>query len=129
MELTIILSRIFGVYLLIVSVMIFMNRKALMVGVLSMFKERFAQMLAAMISILGSLTFINFYQDWSSLPSSIISTIPWFILIKGLLYAFLPEIRLAKLSHVLTERSWYTMDGILALVVGLYLAGYGYGFF
>ena len=127
MELTLILSRVFGVYFLIAAVMIFTNRKALMVGILAMFKERFAQLIAAMVSILGGLIFINLYQDWSTLASGILSTIAWLILLKGLLYAFLPEVRLAKLSRRLTERSWYTMDGILALVIGIYLTGYGYG--
>lgn len=108
--------------------MVFANREALMIGVESMFKERFAQMLAAMLALIGGLVFINLYQDWSSLPSGIISTIAWLILIKGLLYAFVPEIRLARFTKLLTEHSWYTMDGILAFIVGLYLTGYGYGF-
>jgi hypothetical protein len=107
--------------------MIFMNRKALMVSVEAMFKERFAQMLASMVALIGGLLFINLYQDWSSLPAGIISALASLIFIKGLLYAFLPEVRLAKLSKVLTERSWYTMDGTLALILGIYLTGFGYG--
>lgn len=126
METTMILSRIFGVYLIIAGVMVFTNRKALMLGVLSMFKERFAQLLAAMMSLLVGLALINFYQDWSSLASSVLSVIGWLIFLKGLLYAFLPEVRLAKITKLFTERRWYTMDGVLALVVGIYLAGYGY---
>ena len=27
----------------------------------------------------------------------------------------------------MTERMWYTMDGILALAFGLYLTGFSYG--
>lgn len=128
MELAVLLSKVFGVYFLIASAMVFLNRKALMVSVESMFKERFAQMLAAMIALLGGLTFVNLYQDWSSLPSGILSAIGWLILIKGLLYAFMPEVRLASLTKILSEHSWYIMDGVLAFIVGLYLTGYGYGF-
>ena len=128
MELTQLLSRIFGVYLLLAAAMVFANRKVLMNGVEAMFKERFAQWVAALILILGGLTFINLYQSWSSIPGGIISLIAWFILAKRLLYAFLPEVRLAKFTRFLTENSWYTMDGLLALVIGLYLTGYGYGF-
>ncbi|MES2134694.1 MAG: hypothetical protein V4449_00415 [Patescibacteria group bacterium] len=127
MELTVLLSRVFGVYLLIMAVAIFTRRKALMVSVEAMFKEQFAQLVAAMISILGGLIFINIYQDWSSVPAGIISTIAWLILIKGLLYAFLPEVRLAEFTKLFTERGWYTMDGLLALSIGIYLTGFGYG--
>ena len=127
MDLTIILARIFGVYFIIAAIMVFANRRALMISVESMFKERFAQLLAAMISILGGLAFINVYQDFSSLPAGIISVIAWLILIKGLLYAFLPEVRLAKFTKILGEDSWYVMDGILAIIFGFFLTGFGYG--
>ncbi|HRH24377.1 MAG TPA: hypothetical protein PK109_02190 [Candidatus Paceibacterota bacterium] len=127
MEPTLLLARVFGVYFIIAAVMVFMNRKALMISVEAMFKERFAQMIAAMLSILGGLLFINLYQDWSTLASGIISAIAWLILLKGLLYAFVPEARLVKLFKGFTEGNWYTMDGILALVLGIYLSGIGYG--
>ncbi|MES2014653.1 MAG: hypothetical protein V4437_02450 [Patescibacteria group bacterium] len=128
MELTVLLSRIFGMYLIIMAIMIFTHRKGLMVSVEAMFKEHFAQLVAAMVSILGGLIFINVYQDWSSVPAGIISTIAWLILIKGLLYAFFPEVRLAKFTKLFTERGWYTMDGLLAFGLGIYLTGFGYGF-
>jgi hypothetical protein len=127
MDMTTLLARIFGPYLLLAALMVFANRKALMLNVEAMFQERFAQWLAAMIAILGGLTYVNLYQDWSSLPSGILSTIGWLILFKGLLYAFLPEVRLAKFTKILNDRSWYTMDGILAVIFGVYLSGFGYG--
>ena len=127
MILTLFLARVFGVYLLIAAAMIFANRTALMLGVEAMFKERFAQLMAAMVSILGGLVLVNLHQDWTSLASSIISVIGWLIFAKGLLYAFLPHAKLAALTKVMTERMWYTMDGILALAFGLYLTGFSYG--
>ena len=127
MDMTIILARVFGVYFLIAAAMVFTNRRALMLGVTSMFKERFAELLAGMIALMGGLFYVNVYQDWSSFPSSLLSLFGWLIIAKGLIYGFTPEIHLAKLTHVLTERSWYTMDGILALVLGIYLTGFGYG--
>lgn len=127
MDLTMLLCRVFGIYFLIAAVMVFANRKALLIAVEAMFKERFAQLLTAMICLLGGLLFINFYQDWTSLPSGIISTIAWLIFAKGLLYAFLPEARLAKFTKVLNDQSWYVMDGLLALGFGAYLTGVGFG--
>jgi hypothetical protein len=127
MDMTIILARVFGIYFLLAAVMVFANRDALMMAVEAMFKERFAQWLAAMIALLGGIAYVNIYQDWSSLPAAILSVIGWAIVIKGLLYAFAPQVKLAKYTRILTERSWYTMDGVLALVVGAYLTGFGFG--
>lgn len=125
--LTLFLARVFGIYLLIAAVMVFANRTALMVGVEAMFKERFAQLLAGMLSLLGGLILINLHQDYSTLAAGIISAFGWLIFAKGLMYAFVPEARLAKLTKLMTERLWYTMDGILALALGLYLTGYSFG--
>lgn len=125
--LTIFLARVFGIYFLIAAAMVFANRTALMVGVEAMFKERFAQMVAGMVSILGGLILVNLHQDYSTLPAGIISVIGWLILAKGLMYAFLPQARLAKLTKLFTERAWYTMDGLLALAFGIYLTGFSFG--
>ncbi len=127
MELTVLLSKIFGVYMVIAGIAVFFNRRHLMAGIIAMAKERFAQLVAGMLALLMGLLIVNIHNDWSSMPASLISLIGWIGLLKGLLYIFLPEAQLAKLMKGFTERAWYTVDGILALLIGLYLAGYGYG--
>lgn len=129
MELTILLSKIFGVYMIVAGLAVFMNRKHLMAGIIGMAKERFAQIMAGIIGLLFGLVMVNIHNDWSTLPASLISLIGWAGLVKGLAYLFLPEKSLTKLMHLFTERSWYLIDGIIVLVVGIYLAGFGYGWF
>lgn len=129
MELTVLLAKIFGVYMLLVGLAILMNRRHVMAGVIALAKERFAQIIAGMLALLLGLFLVNVHNDWSSLPASLVSLIGWMALAKGLLYLFLPEGALGKLVHSLTERSWYLVDGILVILVGLYLAGFGYGWF
>ncbi len=129
MELTILLSKILGAYMLIAGIAVLMNRRHLMAGIVAMAKERFAQIMAGVIALLFGLVLVNIHNDWSTLPASIISLIGWAALLKGLFYLFMPEKGLTKLMHALTERSWYLIDGIVILVAGLYLAGFGYGWF
>lgn len=128
MEPTVLLAKIFGVYLIIVAIAVFINRKALMVGVMGMFKERFAQLMTGILAVLGGLFLINIHNDWSSLPSTVVSLIGWLTFIKGLFLLFLPERHLAEVAKMFKERVWYTIDGVLALALGLYLTGFGYGF-
>lgn len=129
MELTVLLSKIFGVYMIIAGIAVFFNRRHLMVGIIAMAKERFAQLVAGILAVLMGLILVNIHNVWSTAPAAVVSLIGWIALLKGLLYLFLPEAQLAKLVKGLTERAWYTVDGVLALLVGLYLAGFGYGWF
>lgn len=129
MELTILLAKVFGLYLIVAGVEVFLNRKHLMLGVVAMFKERFAQLLAGMMALLGGLLLVNIHTDWSTLPAGVVSAIGWLILVKGLLYLFVPEVHLAKFVKNFSERSWYTIDGTFALVIGLYLVNFGFGWF
>ena len=127
MDITILLARVFGVYLLIGAAAVFLNRKALIIGVTSMFKERFAELMAALMAILAGLFYVNLYQDWSSLPTRILSLIGWLILAKGLLLAVLPQSHPARIINLFNQRKWYVVDGLVALAFGLYLTGVGFG--
>jgi len=127
MELTILLAKIFGVYMLLIGVAIFMNRKHFLGAIIAIAKERFAQIIAGAMALLIGLWMINVHNDWSSGPAGLITLIGWIGLAKGVLYLFLPEAQLAKITHVFAERTWYMVDGVIVIVLGAYLAGYGYG--
>lgn len=75
------------------------------------------------------LVIVNLHNDWSTTPAALVSLIGWIGIAKGLVYFFLPEAKLVKLMKALTDRSWYVFDGLVAAALGLYLAGFGYGWF
>lgn len=127
MELTVFLAKVVGPFLVIGGLAVFTNREQVMFAALAIVKERFAQLFAGLCSLLIALLLINSHNDWSSIPAALISVIGWLILAKGLLYLFLPQAKLTKLVNGLTERSWYLIDGTLAILVGLYLTAYGFG--
>lgn len=128
MELTMLLSRVFGPLLLIAAVAIITRRKEFMRAVSSAHNERFTQHVGGILAIFVGLLLINIHHDWSAPPAILISFFGWFILGKGILYIYFPEAHLAKLIG-LTEERWYTLDAILAFLFGLYLTCFGYGFF
>ncbi len=127
MELTILLSKVFGVYFLIISALVFLNKKGLLLGVRAMAQERFAELSISVLAILGGLFYINIYQDYSTATSGLLSLFGWFTLIKGLALAFAPQNYLQRIATLFSKKMWYALDGILALLVGLYLTGFGYG--
>ncbi len=129
MILTILLAKIFGLYMLAIGVSILMNRRQMMLAVVALMKDRAVQLMGGVIALLLGLFLVNIHNDWSTLPAVLVSLVGWAALVKGLVYLFLPEAKLAKLVHALTERSWYMIDGVLAVIIGLYLAGFGFGWF
>lgn len=129
MELTIFLAKVLGVYMSIIGIAILFRRKHVMLAIFALAKERFAQLIAGTIALLVGLLLVNVHNDWSSTPAAIVSLIGWAAVLKGIFYLFLPEAHLSKVLHALSERSWYLIDGIIVLLVGLYLAGTGFALF
>lgn len=126
MEVTIFLAKVFGLYMTIMGVAILFRRKHVMLAIFALAKDRFAQLIAGTVALLVGLFLVNLHNAWYSYPAAIVSLIGWASVLKGVFYLFLPEAHLSKVLHVLSERSWYLIDGILVLLVGLYLANYGF---
>lgn len=129
MELTILLSKILGLYMLIAGLAIFVNRRHILLAVVGLAHERGAQVIGGVIALLFGLLIVNIHNDWSTLPAALVSVIGWLGIVKGVFYLFMPQAKIDKVLKSLTERSWYTIDGIVAIAAGLYLAGFGYGWF
>lgn len=129
MLLTTLLAKIFGLYMLIAGLAILMNRKHMVLAVIAIAKERSSQLIGGLVALLLGLFIVNIHNDWSVLPASLVSLVGWASVIKGLAYLFLPEATLTKYMHLLAERKWYLIDGLAAVLIGLYLAGFGFGWF
>ena len=127
MELTILLAKIFGLYMLIMGVAILMNKKHFVGAIIAIAKERFAQIIAGAVALLVGLWMVNVHNDWSSWGAGIVSLIGWIGLAKGFAYLFLPERQLNQIVHQFAERTWYMVDGVLVILLGAYLAGFGFG--
>ncbi|HYD93099.1 MAG TPA: hypothetical protein VEB18_01425 [Candidatus Paceibacterota bacterium] len=129
MPLTIFLAQVFGLYMIIAGIAIIANQRNIMLAVAALVEERFSQLLVGVLSLLLGLFLVNSHNDWSTLPAGIVSLIGWLSLVKGIFYLFTPENSLTKIIRKLNQRKWYMIDGIIAILIGAYLAGFGYGWF
>ena len=82
--------------------------------------------MAGVFAIFFGLIVVNLHNVWTTLPASLVSLTGWLALLKGILYLVLPEAQMEKMMKMFMDRKWYLIDGILVLLVGAYLAGYGY---
>ena len=123
-HLTILLSRVVGIHLLLEGVLVIVNSRNLLLG----FHSWGMGKAYGLAKILVGLFFVVFYENWFSLPGIIISLLAWITLLKGLAYTFIPETVLAKHTSGVAKRSWRLFAGTIAMIIGLYLAGFGFGF-
>ncbi len=129
MTLTILLAQVFGIYAIIIGLAVLANRRHIMLGVAALVEERFAQLIAGMLTLLLGSFLVNIHNDWSTLPAAFVSLFGWVALVKAIFYLLLPEVSLNKLIRKINQRKWYMVDGVVVLLYGLYLAGFGYGWF
>jgi hypothetical protein len=69
------------------------------------------------------------HNDWSSMPAVIISLLGWITVVEGSAYLLLADEFVEKMFRALNTTSWYAVSGLLSVLGGLYLAGYGFGLF
>jgi hypothetical protein len=124
---TLLLARIIGVYMVIGGAAVLADRRRIMLAVVALTKERFAQLMAGVFALFVGLIIINIHTDWSSLPAAVISLMGWLALLKGIAYLLLPASTMEKMMQSFMDRKWFMIDGLLVIVIGAYLAGFGYG--
>jgi hypothetical protein len=129
MLLTILLAKVFGLYMLIAGLAMLTNRSHMMLAIVALAKDRGSQLVAGTVALFFGLLIVNIHNVWGPLPASLVSLIGWLGVLKGIAYLALPEAKLTKLMHMVSERKWYMVDVAIAVVIGLYLTGFGFGWF
>lgn len=121
------LAQVIGLYLMIGGVVIMLRRSYLIPVVGTFIEERLTRFIWASVELMAGLFFVVGYQDWSSLHGSILTVFGWMLLLEGIMYMVLPDAYVKKFFKVINVRGFYVAGGILSLVVGMYLAGVGFG--
>lgn len=127
MELTIFLSKVFGLYLLIAGLVI-MSRQSYFASVVSRFvEERLTRMILAILELVAGIFLVMGHDDWVTTPGIIITIFGWMLVAEGVLYLALPDKKLAKFIKMFNKPMWYRWGGALSLLLGAYLLSFGYG--
>jgi hypothetical protein len=126
---TILLSQVFGLYFIIVGAAIVIRRRYFLPVFGAFIEERLTRAIVALIELLAGLFLVVMHNDWSSMPAAIISLLGWITAVEGSAYLLLSDEFVEKMFRALNTTSWYAVSGLLSVLGGLYLAGYGFGLF
>lgn len=127
MDITNIFEKVFGLYLIISGLLAVTQREHLMSMARVFGKDYALRMAIGGLITLGGLFMAVAYYDWSSVPSTIITLVGWLVLLKGLVYFVTPEAKFQKMLSEFNRSNWYSICGIIGVIVGAYLAAFGFG--
>src|SRR5262245_32088312 len=126
METTILLSKVLGICLVAIGAAIILRRHYFLVAFAAFVEQRLLRVVVSMIELTAGL-FLVVRNAWSPLPAAVITLIGWMAVVEATVYLLLPDTILARLMASFNTVGWYIVGGVLAIGAGLYLAGFGFG--
>ena len=124
---TLLLARVIGVFLIILSVFMILRREWIMSFVEDFGRERAVRLVTAILELIGGLFLVLGFEGDGSAAAIIILVIGWMMLLEGIAYLALPDHVVKSLFRMLNVPSLYVGGGVLALLAGGWLAAYGFG--
>lgn len=128
MDLSIFLAKLFGLYFLIAGGIIMMRQKSYMHIMMDVLGNKGMLMIVAICQLLAGLALVIshpvFTPDWRG----VITLIGVWIMVEAIFYLAVPYTKVMRVMRQFNTSTWYTSGGLLAVVLGAYLAGKGFGF-
>lgn len=127
MELTVYLSQVLGLFLIICGVAIMVRRSYFAPVIGGFVEDRLTRMIVGVLELLAGLFLAVSHTDWSTLPASIITAIGWLLVVEGTAYLLLSDSAVRSIISMANTRAWYIAGGVLSILLGVYLASFGFG--
>jgi hypothetical protein len=126
METTVLLSKALGLCLVVVGAAIMLRRHYFLPVFATFGEQRLVRTVVSMIELAAGL-FLVVHNTWLPLPAAVITLLGWMAVAEATAYLFLPDVLVARLLDTFNTATWYVIGGALAIGVGIYLAGFGFG--
>lgn len=119
MDITILVSKILGIYLIVAGIFIIFKGKSVPHLLRDFFDHPSVSYLTGIILLFLSSMYLIQFNIWDGTWKTIITVFVWLVLVKGLVYIFAPKM----FSEIVIKNSkkLFNVYGVIAFVVGLYL--------
>lgn len=129
MEMEIFLAKLFGLYFLIIGIVILVRRKAVMPAVGELVGNRPVLLTLAIIEIGAGLALTLAYPTIQWSVEGIFSTIGYMLLVEGLIYLASPYKTTQRFIKSFNRSEWFMSGGVASVLIGAYLVAYGFNLF
>jgi uncharacterized membrane protein len=126
METTLFLAKLVGIALVVIGVVIAVRRRDLVPVFAGYVDQPLLRVTISMIELLAGLGLVV-HNAWSPLPAAVMTSLGWMAVAEAVFYMAAPNSLVAQLMDTFNTETWYVVGGGLAVAVGLYLAGFGFG--
>lgn len=127
MELTVLLSKVFGIYLLIGGVAIW-TKRAYFAPILGNFAhDPLTRLVVGTLELTGGLFLVLSHNIWTSAAASIVTLFGWMLVFEGAFYMIAKDKVVERMIKSVNTRAWYIFGAIFAFIIGLYLCAFGFG--
>lgn len=123
------IAKLFGLYLIIMGALVLTKKKSVMPAVMDIVKNRALTLLLGALDLAAGLAIVILFPEVSMTPTGLISLLGYMAIVEGIVYLSLPVKQVQKMVRSFGNRQWFMASGIVAVLAGIYLAGYGFGFF
>ena len=121
------LAQLIGIYFVIVGVIVLTRGKALLPAVDNMGKDRLLLIMMGAIELVAGIAIVLAYPAVSLSPTGLIALVGYIMVIEGVLYLCGGKFMQKVIRRFNTKRA-YVIGGIVSIILGVYLIGYGFGF-
>ena len=126
--LSIFFAQLFGLYFIIAGAIILFRRKSLIPAVAEFGQDRALVLVVALVELIAGLAIVISHSIWTPDWRGIISLVGWIMLAESVFYLSLPLSGMRRIVRMFNTNRWYISGGFISIVLGLYLAGVGFGY-
>lgn len=123
------LAKLFGMYFIVMGIIMLLRRKSMIPAIREFAASAGLRVVIGAFDIIAGLALVITYPEVSLSVPGIISLIGYMMVIEGIIYLSMPAKFVQNFIRAFNKPTWYQGGSALALVVGVYLAGSGFGYF
>lgn len=123
---SIILSKIMGLYLIIVGLAMLLNRNYYQTTFLSLIQNNPLYLISGLMALIFGLIMIVFHNIWKLEWTLIITLLAWLTLIKGFIRVILPEHLHTWQQKMIQNKVFYSIITIVMILLGICLTYFGF---
>jgi hypothetical protein len=124
---TIFLSRLLGLFMLAVSLALFLRRREVLEIMTAMMGNAPLLLVVSLAALAAGLAMVLSHNIWSggALPI-VVTLLGWIILLRGLVLLLLPHEMIVRLFEMVNFPDFFTVYAAIPLMLGLYLTFAGF---
>lgn len=126
MALSTFFAKVLGIALIVAGISVILYRDAYIKAVPGFIEDRLLRLTVAFSELLTGLFLIIGHNVWAPLPAAIITLLGWLLAIEGAALMLAPDHVLRRFLSYVNRPQFYLATGIVTIVLGIYLADYGF---